>query len=259
MRTTTLTPPAVLAGTDLHKRYGDTPALAGVDLQVSGGQSVAVTGPSGSGKSTLLYCLAGVLQPDAGSVTLGGERVDRLSDRARSELRRRRYGFVFQFGGLLPELTAAENVALPLMLAGRRRAAAVAAARPLLDALGLGGLAGRRPGQLSGGQAQRVAIARALVIEPDVVFADEPTGALDSVTGAEVMGLLIASVRQRGAALVVVTHDASVAAACDRSVELRDGHLAAGAAPVWPAGPAAPAFVAGPAYPATAPHGWPVR
>src|SRR5690625_4286313 len=150
--------PALLA-TELTKRYDDTVALDSVDFAVAHGQSVAVTGPSGSGKSTLLYCLAGVLTPDGGSVHLDAERVDTLSERRRSELRRTRYGFVFQFGGLLPELSAEENMALPLMLGGWSRHRAVAHTRQWFGALGLEGVEDRRPGQLSGGQAQRVAIA----------------------------------------------------------------------------------------------------
>ena len=218
-------PPPVLTGSALVHRFGSTLALAGVDLAVAPGEAVAVMGPSGSGKSTLLHALAGIVRPQAGQVHLEGLRIDDLGEAARSALRLTRFGFVFQSGQLLPELAAEENVALPLMLGGRPRRAAVAAARTWLAAVGLAGMETRRPGELSGGQAQRVAVARALVASPSVVFADEPTGALDRRTGQETMHLLVEATRDRGAALVVVTHDGEVAAYCHRLVEVRDGHL----------------------------------
>ncbi len=205
------------------KRFGSTTALAGVDLDLAEGESIAVMGPSGSGKSTLLHCLAGILTPDAGTVALGGRPVHGLNDRERSLLRRRSYGFVFQFGQLLAELPAVENVALAPMLLGMSRQEATALAQRWLVSLGLGGMEDRRPGELSGGQAQRVAVARALVTRPDVVFADEPTGALDQTTGHDVMRILTEATRVAGASLVVVTHDAQVAAWCDRRIEVRDG------------------------------------
>ncbi|MBE4739820.1 ABC transporter ATP-binding protein [Streptomyces caniscabiei] len=217
---------AVLTGTGLFKSYGMARALAGVDVDVTAGESLAVMGPSGSGKSTLLHCLAGIERPDSGEVLLDGKRVDQLREPARSELRRTAFGFVFQSGQLLPELPADENVALPLMLGGTPRRAAVEQARQWFGPLGLQGLEGRRPGQLSGGQAQRVAIARALVGKPKVIFADEPTGALDQATGMEVIDLLTDVSRRQGAALVLVTHDANVARWCDRTVQVRDGRLA---------------------------------
>ncbi|MGK5555060.1 ABC transporter ATP-binding protein [Actinomadura kijaniata] len=216
----------VLSGTGLVKRFGATIALDGVDLSVGRGEALAIMGPSGSGKSTLLHCLAGIMRPDAGEVRLLGQRVDALGERRRSELRRTRFGFVFQFGQLLPELPADENVALPLMLGGTPRRDAVRAARVWFGPLGLGGMESRRPGELSGGQAQRVAIARALVTRPAVVFADEPTGALDQNTGHETMRLLVEATKHNGASLVVVTHDVDVANWCDRRVEVRDGRLA---------------------------------
>ncbi|MFJ8470102.1 ABC transporter ATP-binding protein [Streptomyces swartbergensis] len=216
---------AVLTGTGLFKSYGMARALAGVDIDVTSDQSLAVMGPSGSGKSTLLHCLAGIERPDSGEVLLDGKRIDQLREPARSELRTA-FGFVFQSGQLLPELPADENVALPLMLGGTPRRAAVEQARQWFEPLGLQGLEGRRPGQLSGGQAQRVAIARALAGRPKVIFADEPTGALDQATGMEVIRLLVEVSRGQGAALVVVTHDANVARWCDRTVEVRDGRLA---------------------------------
>ncbi|MFF6952296.1 ABC transporter ATP-binding protein [Streptomyces iakyrus] len=213
----------VLAGHGLIKKYGSTTALAGIDVEVGQRDSLAIMGPSGSGKSTLLHTLAGIIRPDEGMVLLRGERIDELGENRLSALRRKRFGFVFQFGQLLPELPAKENVALPLMLEGVPRKQAVARARRWFAPLGLDGLEQRRPGQLSGGQAQRVAIARALVIEPAVVFADEPTGALDQATSEEVVRLLTSVTRDQGAALVMVTHDADVAAHCDRILQVRDG------------------------------------
>ncbi|ANS69464.1 ABC-type antimicrobial peptide transport system, ATPase component [Streptomyces lincolnensis] len=215
----------VLAGHGLVKKYGSTTALAGVDVQVGERDSLAIMGPSGSGKSTLLHTLAGIVRPDGGQVLLRGERIDKLGENKLSALRRKRFGFVFQSGQLLPELPAEENVALPLMLEGIARGQAVERARRWFAPLGLSGLEQRRPGQLSGGQAQRVAIARALAVEPDVVFADEPTGALDQATSTEVVRLLTSVTREQGAALVMVTHDADVAAHCDRILQVRDGRI----------------------------------
>ncbi|GGQ98826.1 ABC transporter ATP-binding protein [Streptomyces aurantiogriseus] len=215
----------VLAGHGLVKKYGSTTALAGVDVEVGERDSLAIMGPSGSGKSTLLHTLAGIIRPDGGQVLLRGDRIDNLGENRLSALRRGRFGFVFQFGQLLPELPAEENVALPLMLEGTPRRQAVERARRWFAPLGLDGLEKRRPGQLSGGQAQRVAIARALVVEPDVVFADEPTGALDQNTSSEVVRLLTSVTREQGAALVMVTHDADVAAHCDRILQVRDGRI----------------------------------
>ncbi|TDE38249.1 ABC transporter ATP-binding protein [Nonomuraea mesophila] len=213
----------VLVGRGLAKRFGQTVALGGVDIAVRAGEAVAIMGPSGSGKSTLLHCLAGIMKPDAGEVHLLGGRIDAMSERRRSALRRTRFGFVFQFGQLLPELPAEENVALPLMLDGVPRAQAVRRAREWFAPLGLQTMEGRRPGELSGGQAQRVAIARALVSRPAVVFADEPTGALDQRTGHDTMRLLAEATKHNEASLIVVTHDPDVAAWCDRTVEVRDG------------------------------------
>ncbi|WP_079166800.1 ABC transporter ATP-binding protein [Streptomyces oceani] len=217
--------PPVLSGMTLSKSYGATRALDGVDIAVHAGESVAVMGPSGSGKSTLLHCLANIERPDSGQVLLADERIDELREPARSELRRTRFGFVFQSGQLLPELPAVENVALPLMLGGTPRRTAEQRARQWFPPLGLTGKEDSRPGALSGGQAQRVALARALVTDPRVVFADEPTGALDQATGQEVIRLLTEVTREQRAALVVVTHDASVARWCDRTAHVRDGRL----------------------------------
>jgi putative ABC transport system ATP-binding protein len=215
----------IVEARNLVKSFGQTPALGGASLTVQRGEIVAVTGPSGSGKSTLLHCLAGILVPEQGQVWFGGQRLDTLRDDRRSALPRDRFGFVFQSGQLVPELTAEENVALPLLLSGTRRRPAITAARNWFAALGLDGLEHRRSGELSGGQAQRVALARGLVAGPQVLFADEPTGSLDSVSGELVMDLLAAAAREHGTTVVLVTHDARVAAYADREVIVRDGKV----------------------------------
>jgi putative ABC transport system ATP-binding protein len=214
---------AVVSGRDLAKSFGQTPALRGANLEVERGEIVAIMGPSGSGKSTLLHCLAGILVPDSGEVHFAGDRIDTLGEAARSALRRDRFGFVFQFGQLVPELTCLENVALPLLLAGTRRSHALDAALPWFPRLGLDELADRRSGELSGGQAQRVALARGLVGNPEVLFADEPTGSLDSLTGEQVMELLVGAARGQGTTVILVTHEPRVAAYADREVIVRDG------------------------------------
>nr|WP_223245058.1 ABC transporter ATP-binding protein [Streptomyces sp. CBMA156] len=207
----------------LRKTYGKTAALDGADFAIDAGEIVAVMGPSGSGKSTLLHCLAGIVTPDAGRVLYQGRAMAALSDAGRSRLRRTEFGFVFQFGRLVPELTCAENVALPLRLNGVKRKEAERRATGLMERLEVADLAGQRPGEVSGGQGQRVAIARALVGEPRVLFADEPTGALDSLNGERVMRLLGAAARDTGTAVVLVTHEVRVAAYSDREVVVRDG------------------------------------
>jgi len=216
----------ILEARDLHLSFGETPALRGASVTIQPGELLAVMGPSGSGKSTLLHCLAGILVPDAGEVHLAGQRVDTMRESERSELRRRRFGFVFQFGQLVPELTAEENVALPLLLNGVRRSDALGRARGWFDRLDLGGLEKRRSGELSGGQAQRVALARGLVATPDVVFADEPTGSLDSLAGEQVMELLVGAARDQGTTVVLVTHEPRIAAYADREIIVRDGKVA---------------------------------
>ncbi|HEX3623388.1 MAG TPA: ABC transporter ATP-binding protein [Acidimicrobiales bacterium] len=208
---------------DVHLSFGPTPALRGASVAVASGEILAVMGPSGSGKSTLLHCLAGILVPQRGEIRFAGRRVDTLGEQGRSALRRDHFGFVFQFGQLVPELSALENVALPLLLKGVRRAPALDEARAWFGRLGIDGLEPRRSGELSGGQAQRVALARGLVTNPRILFADEPTGSLDSLSGEHVMELLVVAARQQGAAVVLVTHDARVAAYADREVVVRDG------------------------------------
>lgn len=217
-----------LVGRGLLKNYGAYRALAGVDLSIHTGEVLAIVGPSGSGKTTLLHVLAGILRPDGGEVVLDGHRIDQLGESKRSALRRHEFGFVFQQGMLVGELTAEENTALPLLLAGANRKQALAGARDWLARLGLGGLEKRLPGELSGGQAQRVAIARALAHRPKVIFADEPTGALDTRTGEETTQALFAAAAATQAAVVIVTHDRELAAKAGRIVEIRDGLIAGG-------------------------------
>jgi putative ABC transport system ATP-binding protein len=217
----------LIEATDVHLSFGRSPALQGATLAVEAGEFVAIVGPSGSGKSTLLHCLAGILTPDHGEVRFRGRRVDELTDRQRTRLRRTDFGFVFQFGQLIPELPAADNVAMPLLLNGGRRGPALRAARAWLERLDVAGLAGRRLGELSGGQAQRIAIARALVTQPSVLFADEPTGSLDSLAGEQVMELLTTVVRDTGSAVVLVTHDPRVASYAGRVVRVSDGQVSA--------------------------------
>jgi putative ABC transport system ATP-binding protein len=210
---------------DVTLSFGQTPALRGASVSVAAGEILAVMGPSGSGKSTLLHCLAGILIPDAGEVWFGGRRVDAMGENERSALRRDRFGFVFQFGQLVPELTAEENIALPLLLGGVRRGPALEQARAWFGRLGLDGLEQRRSGELSGGEAQRVALARGLVARPQALFADEPTGSLDSLTGEHVMNLLTAAARDQGTTVILVTHEPRVAAYADREVVVRDGQI----------------------------------
>ncbi|MEU2664845.1 ABC transporter ATP-binding protein [Micromonospora sp. NPDC007220] len=213
----------LLLAEDLHRSFGPTRALAGASMRVHPGEVLAVMGSSGSGKSTLLHCLAGIARPDSGRVRYAGRDLAALSDAERSALRREEFGFVFQFGQLVPELTCLENVALPLRLGRIGRREAERRAAEWLDRLEVAEVAGKRPGEVSGGQGQRVAVARALVTRPRVVFADEPTGALDSLNGERVMRLLTAAARDTGAAVVLVTHEARVAAYSDREIVVRDG------------------------------------
>lgn len=208
---------------DITKSFPQQRVLEGISLTVGDGESVAIMGPSGSGKSTLLHCMSGVLVPDQGEVLFDGQDVSAMSDAERSRLRLERFGFIFQDGQLLPELTATENVALPQIMRGVPRSQAHDEAIDMLTRLGLGAYVDRYPGQLSGGQGQRVAIARALAGPPSVVFADEPTAALDQATGHEVMQQIVAVCQKFGVTLVVVTHDPKIADWCSRRVEIRDG------------------------------------
>ncbi|NEB09393.1 ABC transporter ATP-binding protein [Streptomyces coelicoflavus] len=219
---TTAAPP-LLTARALTKAHGRTEALRGACLELRAGEILAVTGASGSGKSTLLHCLAGIVRPDSGSVTYAGLCLEELPEKRLSELRRTDFGVVFQFGQLIPELTALDNVALPLLLAGTARAEARARAGEWLERFGVRGQEELRPGGMSGGQAQRAALARALVTGPKAVFADEPTGALDSLATEQVMTALAHTARESGTAVLLVTHDAQVAAYADREVRLRDG------------------------------------
>jgi putative ABC transport system ATP-binding protein len=218
---------AVVSATNLVRRYGrgDTAveALRGIDLEVARGELTAVMGPSGSGKSTLMHLLAALDRPTSGYVVVAGTRLGELSDLQVTKLRRRHIGFVFQFFNLLPMLTAEENVALPLTIAGVKPDHAWF--EDLLEKVGLTQRRGHRPAELSGGQQQRVAIARALVSRPTVVFADEPTGNLDSTTGGEILALLRNSVDEYGQTTVMVTHDARAAAIADRILFLADGRI----------------------------------
>ncbi|MFD7703207.1 ABC transporter ATP-binding protein [Streptomyces caelestis] len=214
---------SLLVAQDLRKAYGPTTALDGAAFSIHPGEVVAVMGPSGSGKSTLLHCLAGIVTPDSGSIMYNGRELTAMGDAERSALRRSEFGFVFQFGQLVPELTCVENVALPLRLNGTPRKEAERAALTWMERLEVADVRGKRPGEVSGGQGQRVAVARSLVTGPRVLFADEPTGALDSLNGERVMELLTEAARSTNAAVVLVTHEARVAAYSDREVVVRDG------------------------------------
>lgn len=214
---------SLLTASGLRKTYGPTTALDDAGFSIHPGEVVAVMGPSGSGKSTLLHCLAGIVKPDAGSITYNGRELTGLPDATLSALRRSEFGFVFQFGQLVPELTCVENVALPLRLNGAKRKDAEATARTWMERLEVDDVTAKRPGEVSGGQGQRVAVARALATSPRVLFADEPTGALDSLNGERVMELLTDAARSTNAAVVLVTHETRVAAYSDREIVVRDG------------------------------------
>ncbi|MGW6921367.1 ABC transporter ATP-binding protein [Streptomyces sp. NPDC054950] len=217
----------VLSAKGVDLLYGETSAVRNAEISLRRGEVAAITGQSGSGKSSLLYCLAGVLPVTCGEIRFEGNSLGALNDEELSTLRRERFGFVFQYGELLPELTVEENTALPLRLAGRRKADALAAAGEVLGRLGLGDLRGRRPSQVSGGQSQRVAVARSLVHKPAVVFADEPTGSLDSSNATAVLEEFLTLARSQGTAVVLVTHDTQVAARADSRYSMCDGMLTA--------------------------------
>ena len=215
----------ILAIAGLAKAFGDSPVFAQVDLQLQAGEFVALLGESGVGKSTLLNCIAGLDEADAGQVRLAGADVAALTEPERAALRRQRLGFVFQAFHLLPHLSVAENVALPLLLLGKPDAARV---EQMLAAVGLAGSGGRPPAQLSGGQLQRVALARALVHKPMLILADEPTGNLDPDTAGRMMDVLLAQVRAEQAACLLVTHSAAAAARADRVLRLTATGIVAG-------------------------------
>jgi putative ABC transport system ATP-binding protein len=238
-------PGCLIEARDVVKSFGQTPALRGASVSAAAGEIIAIMGPSGSGKSTLLHCMAGIFKPDSGQVWFDGTRLDELGETKRTELRRTAFGFVFQFGQLVPELSTADNIALPLLLSRVKRKTAYQTAESWLVRLGLAELGARRTGELSGGQAQRVALARALAPRPKVIFADEPTGSLDSLASESVMDLLVGIAREEGTTVVLVTHDARVAAYADREAIVRDGKVTAPLDPVDPAGRHAGAEVTG--------------
>ena len=218
----------IISAKHIKKSYGQTHALRGVSLDVLPGEVLAIMGPSGSGKSTLLHSLAAIISVDSGEIMLDRKRIDKLSDDKRSKLRRTCFGFVFQFGQLVPELTVHDNVALPLLLNGVDPKEAYRRANTWIDKVGLNGKEESLPGELSGGQAQRAAIARAMVIEPKVLFADEPTGSLDSLNSEKVMELFIKTAKDNGTTVIMVTHEPTIAAYADREIIVRDGQIAGG-------------------------------
>lgn len=247
--TTNPAPDFILQAHQLRKTFGETEAMRGISLDVQRGEVVAIMGPSGSGKSTLLHCLAGIIRPDHGTVTYFEQpadhsaqsdarsthqsstpatplRIDQLSDAERTKLRRHQFGFVFQFSQLVPELTALDNVAIPLLLSGHSRAVAYDQAEHWLDRMGVHAKRHQLATKLSGGQIQRVAVARALAIEPQILFADEPTGSLDSLNSEKVMELFLHAARANGTTVIIVTHEPTIAAYADREIIVRDGQIA---------------------------------
>lgn len=220
-------PNDIIIRTDnIEKSYGETHAMRGISLEIKRGEVLAIMGPSGSGKSTLLHTLAGITRPDSGKVYFNGLRIDNLTDKQRTLLRRSKFGFVFQFSQLVPELTAIDNVAVPLLLNGINRKAAYQKAEQWLNKVGItDAKLNHLANQLSGGQIQRVAIARAMVINPEVLFADEPTGSLDSLNSELVMKMFIKTAKENGTTVVMVTHEPTIAAYADREIIVRDGKL----------------------------------
>lgn len=215
----------IISAKDIKKAYGKTHALRGASLRVKKGEVLAIMGPSGSGKSTLLHSLAAIISVDSGEIRLNGKRIDKLPDDKRSILRRTMFGFVFQFGQLVPELTVEDNVALPLLLNKKDKKEAYKKAKRWIAEVGLSGKENNLPGELSGGQAQRIAIARAMVIEPQILFADEPTGSLDTFNSEKVMELFIKTAKEHGTTVIMVTHEPSIAAYADREIIVRDGKI----------------------------------
>lgn len=215
----------IIEARDIRKSFGKLEVLKGIDFFAEKGEIVAVTGASGAGKTTLLEILGTLSSPDGGTLVIDGTDVLRLGSRELSSFRGQRIGFVFQFHHLLPEFTSEENVMIPALIAGKSEGAARAKARELLDTVGLAGRMSHKPSELSGGEQQRVAIARALVNSPAVLFADEPTGNLDSVTREEIHSLFFDLRDKLGQTIVVVTHDASLAGLCDRALTMKDGRF----------------------------------
>ena len=211
---------------DIKKSYGETHAMRGISLDIKRGEVLAIMGPSGSGKSTLLHTIAGITRPDSGKVYLNGSRIDNLNDRQRTMLRRNKFGFVFQFSQLVPELTAIDNVAVPLLLNGVDKRTAYKRAEQWLNKVGINDAKLHNlANQLSGGQIQRVAIARAMIINPEILFADEPTGSLDSLNSELVMKMFIRTAKDNGTTVVMVTHEPTIAAYADREIIVRDGKV----------------------------------
>lgn len=215
----------IISAKNIKKSYGQAEVLHGVSLDVNPGEVLAIMGPSGSGKSTLLHSLAAIISVDSGEIMFSGRNIGKLSDNKRSILRRTAFGFVFQFSQLVPELTAVDNVALPLLLNGVNRAKAYASAKKWLDAVDLTDKYHSTPSELSGGQMQRVAIARAMVVQPKILFADEPTGSLDSLSSEQIMELFIKTAKEHGTTVIMVTHEPSIAAYADREIVVRDGQI----------------------------------
>ncbi|MFT4245136.1 MAG: ABC transporter ATP-binding protein [Micrococcaceae bacterium] len=215
----------IISAKDIKKNFGEAKVLKGISLEIEQGEVLAVMGPSGSGKTTLLHALAAIIDIDSGAVDFAGQDISKLNDEQRTILRRTAFGFVFQFSQLVPELTVLDNVALPLLLNGERRKNAYKQAKKWLDEVGLDDKYDSLPSEISGGQAQRVAIARAMVVQPKILFADEPTGSLDSLSSENVMELFINMVKEHGTTVVMVTHEPSIAAYADREIIVRDGML----------------------------------
>ncbi len=213
----------IISAKNIKKSYGQTKVLHGVSLDVRPGDVLAIMGPSGSGKSTLLHSLAAIIPVDSGEIIFDGRDIGTLSDNSRSILRRTVFGFVFQFSQLVPELSVVDNVALPLLLGGGSRDKAYAEAKKWLKAVDLSDESDKPPSEISGGQAQRAAIARAMVVQPKVLFADEPTGSLDSLNSEHIMELFIATAKDNGTTVIMVTHEPSIAAYADREIVVRDG------------------------------------
>ena len=216
---------SILSIRDIHKSFGTLEVLKGIDTDIARSEMVSIVGASGAGKTTLLQVMGTLLRPDAGTITLGDTDVTRLSDTALSRFRNRHIGFIFQFHQLLPEFTALENVMLPALIAGESKRTATARAGELLEFMGLSARAEHKPAELSGGEQQRVAAARALTNRPDIVFADEPTGSLDTHNRSELQALFFRLREELGQTFVIVTHDEQFAAQTDRCIRLADGRV----------------------------------